>query len=125
MLNSFYLKETEESPSFEFIPEKNTFIISGRSLPENANTIFDPIFDWLKLYFQNPNPTITFIIKLDYMNSCSKSKIVELFTFLQSELKKGQSIEIKWFYELEDITIKNEGEELLNLFELPFELISY
>ena len=47
------MKGNWKSPSISFNPDGN-LQIWGRSLPENAIDVYNPIFNWLDNYKQNP-----------------------------------------------------------------------
>lgn len=125
MLDSLVLKGKEDSPAVEFNAEKNIFEISGRSLPENANTIYNPILTWLKLYFENPNPETILDLKLEYLNSSSSKKIIELLLLFENQMNQGKVLRINWFYKTDDLTMETKGIELLSIFHVPFEMRSY
>jgi hypothetical protein len=42
------ISQTQETPLVCFNSEENIFLISGRSLPEDAATFFLPIITWLE-----------------------------------------------------------------------------
>ena len=82
--------QTEDTPYISFDPESNIFEISGRSLPEDASKFYDSVHEWLNIYVSKPNESTELSMKLDYFNSASARKIVEVLFILEKiqELNK-------------------------------------
>jgi hypothetical protein len=52
---------------------KNKAIIdfAGNSLPEDVNTFYQPILDWIDKYVENPNEKTEINMRFDYYNTSS------------------------------------------------------
>ena len=124
MIEQLYIKGTEDTPTINLDKESAIFEISGRSLPENVNIYFLPVLNWVTTYFRDPLKITTFTIKLEYFNSATAKKIVELLQILESYFDKGSLINIVWVYKRNDFTMQKKGQELLSIFKIPFELKS-
>ena len=46
-MDSYYLEATPKTPEIDFNPAANTFLIKGRSIPENSIEFYRPLLDWL------------------------------------------------------------------------------
>lgn len=53
-MESYYLEATPKTPKLDFNPDAETFLISGRSIPENSIEFYKPLLDWLDKYVNNP-----------------------------------------------------------------------
>lgn len=115
-------KKTEETPAIIFNPNKNVFQLVATSWPENALGFYAPILDWLREYFENPNELSVIEFRLDYFNTSSAKQIAKVLTLLKEKSAKS-NIKIKWFYDPEDIDMKNAGKRYSTLLNLEFELI--
>ncbi|PLX23126.1 MAG: nuclear pore complex subunit [Salinivirgaceae bacterium] len=122
MLDRFELKPTEDTPEIILDPENQVFKISGRSMPEDAFAFYTPVFTWLIEYVKNPNEKTDFICDLEYFNSSSAKKIVELF-FILEEIK-DKDVKVIWNYEKDDRLIETKGEELQILLKIPVEMVA-
>ncbi len=69
--------------------------IEGRSLPENAELFFKPLQNWL---INLSVDTVTFDFNLEYFNSSSSKKILDLLKILDAN-NHVKSIQINWHYE--------------------------
>jgi len=123
-MERLFLEKTEDTPQVEFDQGKNIFIISGRSLPENAVSFYDQLLDWLRDYGQKPNRTSNFDFKLDYFNTASAKQITKLLLVLQTLSEKSEII-IRWFYFEEDTDIQSSGIRFSKLIHANIQLIPY
>lgn len=124
MIKKLYIKGTEDTPEIILDPENAIFEISGRSLPENVNIFFAPVFEWILEYFNDPLPETVFSINLEYFNSSTAKKMVELLLIIESHFEKGCLIKIVWSYKKNDFTMQRKGEDLLSIFKIPNEINS-
>ncbi len=125
MENILIIEETDDTPKVVLDKTNGIFEVSGRSLPENAVKFYAPVFQWLEEYIATPNETTKFIFKLDYFNSASTKKILEILIVLEKLAQKNNSVSVSWFYSREDELIKNRGLEIKEMVEVPFEVHTY
>jgi len=116
---------TEDKPEVNLDPQKNTFEISGKSLPEDARIFYDPIIEWFENYAKDPNEETIFNIKLSYFNSSSARKIVELLSILEKIKEDGNEVRISWHYKSYDDIMMERGEEIKMVLDIPFDLEPY
>ena len=116
---------TADKPEINLDPKQNTFEISGKSLPEDAKSFYDPVIEWFEEYANDPNELTEFNIKLNYFNSSSARKLVELLSVLEKIKEDGKEARIIWFYKTYDDIMKERGEEVKLVLDVPFELKSY
>ena len=116
------LPPTVDNPGVNLDPQQNTFEISGKSLPEDARMFYDPIIEWFENYSKDPNEKTIFNIKLNYFNSSSARKITELLSILEKIKEDGKETRIIWFYKSYDDIMKERGEEVKMVLDIPFDL---
>ena len=116
---------TEDNPGVNLDPQQNTFEISGKSLPENAMMFYDPIIEWFENYAKDPNEKTIFNLKLNYFNSSSARKIVELLSILEKIKENGNEARIIWHYKNYDDIMRERGEEIEMVLDISFELQPY
>jgi len=124
MIKKLYFANTEDTPEINLDAENAIFEISGRSLPENINHIFSPVIEWFNDYFNEPLTETVMSINLEYFNSATAKKIVELLLMLENNFKIGRKIKVIWYYKKNDITMQKKGEDLLSIFKFPNEINS-
>ncbi|MBI5219052.1 MAG: DUF1987 family protein [Bacteroidia bacterium] len=74
------------------------FEISGKSLPENANKIYNPVIEWFEGYSKNPNSLNEQKLKLEYSNSLSAGKLFEIFIIFEQMYYQNKNVKIIWQY---------------------------
>lgn len=123
MSDKFFIRETKYSPEFNFDKQKGIFKISGKSYSEDAVEIYTKAIEWLKEYFESPNEQTVFDIDIDYMNSTSVLQIAILMKLLKDNVEKGKKIFVNWYYDELGEDIKEQGEDISELFGLEVNLI--
>ena len=119
------ISATADKPEVNLNPQQNTFEISGKSLPEDARLFYDPIIEWFEDYTNKPNDLTEFNLKLNYFNSSSARKIVELLSVLEKLKEDGKEARIIWHYKSYDDIMRERGEEVKMVLDIPFELRPY
>ena len=122
MLKKFTLQPQDDLPGVILDPENDEFMIYGRVLPEDGNTFFEPILDWVQNYVDKPNENTEFHFRLDYYNSSTARMLTRLIVELEEIQEKGAKVKVVWEYYEEDEIMKERGEELKSISYLPFEL---
>lgn len=118
-MDKFLTEAGEDSPSILFDGEKGLIEIKGKSLPEDAILCYSQLHKSVKEYIQTPQPKTTINFRLEYLNSSSAKKILEIITLLEALPPKGFQVEIKWFYNADDEDMHEEGEEFKRMTDLP------
>jgi len=124
-METLKIDRTEDSPQVIFDKEKGLFEISGRSLPEDVSTFYEPILSWLEEYSKNPASKTTFDFRLTYFNTASSKVILDILTMFEEMIEGGHELLVRWFYSEEDEDMLEAGEEYAEMVEVPFEMVSY
>jgi hypothetical protein len=122
MIQPYLFPQTSDKPQVILDSYNNIFEIKGKSYPENVNLFFNPILDWLEKYAKNPNEESIFIVNLDYCNSSSYKKIVEMILIFEKIYKQGRTAKIIWYHKEDDESIKERGEDIKMVLDIPFEI---
>lgn len=115
-MNDLQLEGTDDTPAVILSKEKAIFQISGRSLPEDTVTFFEPVFTWLEAYAVRPNATTDFVFKLDYFNTASSKLILDLLNVL----KNIKGISVIWYAFEDDEEVMEYGKEFSEQVDIPF-----
>ena len=120
-MDTLTIKGTENTPSILLDKKNGVFEISGRSLPENATLIYNPVLEWINKYSTAPNPTTELALKFEYLNTASSKLMVDIF----SALAPIKGSKIIWYFHDDDEDMEEVGEELSELASIPFEFKTY
>jgi len=127
MLESVNIRPRNIYPGVKLDKEKNTFELFGRSLPEDVDAFYIPIVDWIQKYIEIPNNHTEFVFKLDYYNSSTARKIIDILLLIEQITIKfpDKTVKIIWYYEDGDEVMKDNGEDFQNVIKIPFELKTF
>ena len=101
----------------------NTKEISENSIPENSVEFYKPIIDWLDKFGDTPSDETNVNIQLEYFNTSSSKCILDIFKRLELIHKKGNPVEINWYYEEDDEDMFEAGEDYQSIINIPFKMI--
>jgi hypothetical protein len=65
------IEETLKTPQIGLYQLTGDLIFSGKSIPENAAKVFEPVLDWVKEYILKANPTTNLRLNLEYYNTAT------------------------------------------------------
>ncbi len=116
---------TEDSPQVILDLEANIMELSGRSLPEDVNTFYEPVLSWIEEYFKNPHDNTVFNFKLTYFNTASSKVILDILTQFEEMIEDGQHVLVRWHFPDDDEDMQEAGEEYADMVDVPFEMVSY
>jgi len=119
------IKGTDDTPTIILDKDSGIFEISGRSLPEDVSTFYEPILNWLDDYAEEANAKTVFAFKLVYFNTASSKLILDILMKLEEMHENGNEILIKWFFPEDDEDMEEAGEEYADIVDVPFEQVSY
>lgn len=117
------IHSTSHHPEVNFDAETGVLELSGRSLPEQVLTLYQPILKWVEEYTKVPRESTVFKINLDYINSSSSKYLLEILKRLNDFHKKGNDVLVKWYFDEYDEDAEESGQEYEELLDLKFDLI--
>lgn len=125
MQKALIIKGTQNSPHIIFDRENEIFEISGRSLLEDTEEFYSPATEWIQEYVKNPNENTEFIFRMDYLNSSSAKRLMDILYELELILDVDKEIKVIWYYEETDDLAEEQGEDFASITDLPFEMYSF
>jgi hypothetical protein len=79
-INNYFSEPTDKTPMIDFNQMSGDLILSGRSIPENAAKIYEPLLAWTNDYVKNSCVITNLRLNLEYFNTATSiwiSKIVK------------------------------------------------
>lgn len=105
-------KATLSTPRVFLDPTSNTYIISGRSLPIDADIFYTPILNWFdQLIEEGGINSLQLEIKLEYFNIASSKRILFLLYKLAKLQEQGVHVLVRWSYESTDSDMLEIGRD--------------
>lgn len=125
-MDPLFIEHTKVTPRIVLDESKNTYRISGRSIPADATVFYLQADKWTeKLTTSFAGKQIDFDIKLDHLNTGSVRSILSILSKLLKMESKGVTVNVNWHYEEDDDDIRDKGEEMSLILEHTFNYIPY
>ncbi len=103
---------SQRTPAVSFDFTKHHLRIVGESYPEDVTEFYGPVFTALDAYLgELGGGTCRFDFELIYLNSSSAKAVMMLMDKLDAAAAKGASVDVYWYYDKEDDTMQELGEE--------------
>ncbi len=124
-MEKLFIAKTDDTPEVDFNPETKEMKMTGRSLPEDVTTFYQPLLDWLDELEETPSGPNKFIVNLEYFNTASSKLILDILMRLEDIHTGGSNeIEIIWNYDERDTDMEEAAEEYSELVEVPFRIVA-
>jgi len=106
------LPATPRTPAVIFDFGQNHLKLTGESYPEDVTEFYNPVFAALDAYLAKLGKgSCRFEFELIYLNSSSAKAIMMLMDKLEAAAAGGASVHVFWYYDKEDDTMQELGEE--------------
>ncbi|WP_448203414.1 DUF1987 domain-containing protein [Azospirillum sp. sgz302134] len=103
---------TGRTPEVDFDFPAGILRLSGESYPDDVATFFGPIFGALRAFLVEPGDApVRFDMELLYFNSSSAKALMNILQMLETAARDGRSIAVTWFYEENDESMQELGED--------------
>lgn len=123
-IEKMYLEATSKTPNVSLDISKGTFALKGRSIPENPEEFYAPIYDWINEYIASPKPTTIIDIQLEYFNISSSKSILGIFKYFEKiNNQEITSVKVNWYFENHDDEMAEAGKDFNAIIKLPFNLV--
>jgi hypothetical protein len=120
----FQLDGTPKTPRMELHAEQGLLTISGCSIPENADKVFQPLHEAIDRYAVAPAAKTVVRIALTYFNSSSAKCLLDLLKRAEDLHASGASkVSLEWIHSPDDLDMKEAGIDYRSLLEFPVKLI--
>ncbi|MFP3859194.1 MAG: DUF1987 domain-containing protein [Bacteroidales bacterium] len=122
-MDNLRIEKTLKTPAISFDAKSGKLAIIGRAIAENPEEFFSDVLQWIRDYFQNPQPFTQIDIQLEYINSASSKYLLELLNLLQEQYQKEVKFDVNWYYEEDDESLLELGKHYQSILDLPIKLI--
>jgi hypothetical protein len=125
----YHIEETEFTPELLFDIEERKFLFKGVSRPEDVFKFYTPAIAWLRGFEQEimthtntkyTIPVINVEFRLSYFNSSSSKMLLQILEIIKRIQDKGIEIKVDWYYDEHDEQMYDDGIDLSESIEIPF-----
>ncbi|MFN8241083.1 MAG: SiaC family regulatory phosphoprotein [Bacteroidales bacterium] len=114
---------TAKTPQVDFNHLNGDLILSGKSIPENAALIYEPLLKWVNEYVNNPRQTTNLRLNLEYFNTASSIWIAKIVKSLSRMKNHDHILFIHLYFELEEFD-NMETEDIKDALSPVIDIIS-
>ena len=112
------LEMSKFTPEISLDADAGLIEIRGKSYPENTFEFYEPIMKWVEGYFsKSPKEKTVINMEIIYFNSSSSKLFFDFFDLLEDANNDGNVIEVNWFYDKENESALEAGEDFKEDFE--------
>jgi hypothetical protein len=110
--SNLFVEQTPKTPQIDLNQYNGELILYGKSIPENAAKVYEPVLNWVSQYILNARPTTNFRLNLEYFNTSSSIWLVKILKVL-IQIKDPDYVLILHIYiPLEDFEDMEESGDL-------------
>ena len=99
------ISATSSTPQVQFETNGN-LLLKGRSIILDVDLFYQPLCDWL---YQLQTTAVRFTLEVDYLNSSSSKKILELLKIIDAN-NNVKDFDVYWRFETDDEDILETGQ---------------
>jgi len=96
-------------PRITYDPDEDVLSITGRSIAERPDVIYNPLEEWIKGHLGRFNQ-LRVVIFLEYINSGSSKALRDVLRMISGYRAPQYKIRITWLYEEDDEAMHELGE---------------
>ena len=120
-MEALRIDPTDDCPLVVFDSAAGKFEISGKSLPEDVISFYQPLLDWLEEYKTSPLAKTVFDFKLVYFNTASSKMLLDILLIMEELKEEGHIVLVRWHSISNDEDMQEAGEEYAEMVEVDFE----
>jgi hypothetical protein len=117
------IPQTVNTPCVKLDIDSGSLIIEGKSTPNDPVEFYSKLLDWIKELEKNTSFLQEINIKLTYMNTGTSKWIFHIFKEVEGIRKGKGKITINWYYEEDDETMQEMGQDYKSMLKMPVNLI--
>ncbi|MBE9509757.1 MAG: DUF1987 domain-containing protein [Bacteroidetes bacterium] len=102
MEDSLEIEGCKKTPEINFNAKSGILRLKGKSIPENATRIYEPIVKWLQDYIECAAEETNLHIELEYFNTASSIWIARIVKVLSQIDDREKLLFIHLYFDIED-----------------------
>jgi len=97
-----FVEGTVKTPQVEFNHLTGELVLRGKSIPENAAKIYEPLLNWTNSYIKTAQKTTNLHLNIEYFNSASFIWISMIVRALSKIERTDAILYIHLYFDIED-----------------------
>lgn len=122
-MEDLLLLKTEFTPEIELSKSRSVFRFSGNSLTENAVDFYKPVIKWIKEYANEVTGNSHFDCQFSEISQASLKSLLFVFQEIKAIEMEGHAISVAWYLPEDEAKMKEIGQDISYMTDVPFEYI--
>ena len=115
-MNELIIEQTQKTPQIDLNQLTGNLLFYGKSIPENATKLYEPVLKWLTEYTLKANPNTNLRLDLEYFNTASSIWLAKILRILTRIKEPEYVLIIHLFFPVEEYNEMNELEDIYDAF---------
>lgn len=115
-MNELIIEQTPKTPQIDLNQLTGDLLFYGRSIPENATKLYEPVLNWVTEYILKANPTTNLRLDLEYFNTASSIYLAKILKILTLIKVPEYVLIIHLYFPVEEFNELNEFEDISDAF---------
>jgi hypothetical protein len=111
-LDNYILEQTPKTPQIDLNQISGELILSGRSIPENAAKIYEPVLNWVREYVLKAKPITNLRLNLEYFNTSSMMWLSRILSVLKKINDPEYILYVHLYMPVEEYDEMNDIEDI-------------
>lgn len=101
-IKNIFIERTAKTPQIDFDQLTGDLILFGKSIPENAAKVYEPLLAWINDYIKSPRHTTNLRLNLEYFNTSSSIWLAKMVNALSKINEDDYVLFIHLYFDIED-----------------------
>jgi hypothetical protein len=115
-MNELMFEQTPKTPQIDLNHWTGELIFFGKSIPENAAKVYEPVLNWVKEYIQEAKPITNLRLNLEYYNTSSSIWFTKILKVLFQINNPDYAIILHLYLPVEDFDELNDFDDIKDAF---------
>jgi hypothetical protein len=116
MMKQLIIEQTPKTPQIELNQLTGELLFYGRSIPENATKLYEPVLNWATEYVSKACPTTNLRLDLEYFNTASSIYLAKMLRILTRIKAPEYVLIIHLYFPVEEFNAMNAFEDIYDAF---------
>jgi hypothetical protein len=115
-MNELIIEQTPKTPQIDLNQLSGDLLFYGRSIPENATKLYEPVLNWIAEYILTASPTTNLRLDLEYFNTASSIYLAKMLKVLTRIKVPEYVLIIHLYFPVEEFNEMNDFEDINDAF---------
>jgi hypothetical protein len=115
-MNELYIDQTPKTPQIDLNHLTGDLIFYGKSIPENAAKVYEPVLKWVTEYIKEPRTITNLRLNLEYFNTASTIWFTKILKMLFNIKGSDHFLILHLYLSIEDFDEIDDFDDIKDAF---------